>query len=190
MFSKYNLYVGGALVSDGECFGDDCYTLYGDEATGKQSEYMKEEDSEYLKSEGVTKYSDVGTDYETSIIKGYVDNYTDILSDEYNVTATGSLINEQQLVRLNNYYSDNDISFVSYDNPEGQPTYNFVPWFFSGKYWTNIVGSGKVSDTVLTVDGNFSTSGGIYGGQFYNNISQNFGYGVRPVITVASTLFD
>ena len=73
----YNLYVGGEYN-----WNTNKWTAYGDEATGMQDSNMLGENYRSTIASGVTAYSSVSSEYNGSIVEGYVNNYKDLL--EYN----------------------------------------------------------------------------------------------------------
>ena len=167
MLAKYNLYVGGEYNSS--------WTAYGNEATGKQDSTMLGYVSGQSIRNGTTAFSSPtqkGTnysDYSGSIVEGYVNNYKTILESDYGVDVV-----EARLITKDELTSE-EIGCSATDNTCTGSAY---PWIYSTSYWS---GSAYPTYYVWIVDSN-----GLFGNGHY---SDDYGYGVRPVIIISKSNF-
>ena len=166
LLSMYNLYVGGEYNSS--------WTAYGSEATGKQDSTMLG----YVDGQSVRKGTTVFSsdtqkginysDYNGSIVEGYVNAYKDFLEgEEYGIDVVEArLITNEELEGLG-------CSSSSY-SCSSAPS-----WVYATSYWS---GSASSSDIVWNIYSN---------GYFNDNYSYDFhyNYGCRPVIIISKSLF-
>ena len=164
LFSMYNLYVGGKYTS--------IWIAYGDEATGLQDSTMLG----YLQSDytinGTTVFSSSSqkgnnySDYNGSIVEGYVNNYVSYL-EELGVRVTEArLIYKEELEYLGCSYSDRRCR-------DGAPD-----WVYATSFWT---GTPSSSEFVYTVQ-----RSSVFGNAHYTT---NQTLGVRPVIEISLSEF-
>ena len=169
LLSMYNLYVGGEFNYD-----TGVWTAYGDEATGKQDSTMLGYVSGQSVRKGTTEFSSDTqkgtkyTDYNGSIVEGYVNAYKDILEgEEYGIDVVEArLITKEEL-------TSNDIG-CNLDDYTSSGTCSGAPSFiYSTSYWS---GSAYVDNVVLFVS---SIGSFVYNYYFYDRE-----FGVRPVIVI------
>ena len=170
LLSKYNLHVGNQ-------YDDDNRVVALASPTGKQSEdaigYFVgfSADNPIIGVTAFSSSSQKGTnysDYNGSIVEGYVNNYKTILENDYDVDIV-----EARLITKDELECE-DIGCES-----SNYTCNDAPsWIYSTTYW-----SGSASDTysVWYVHSN----GFFHGGSYYNDDY----LGVRPVIIISKSLF-
>ena len=170
LLSMYNLYVGGDY--DGTV-----WTAYGGDATGKQDSTMLGYVSGQSVRKGTTAFSSAtqkGTkysDYNGSIVEGYVNAYKEILEgEEYGIDVV-----ESRLITKDELESEDIGCDSSNDTCSVAPS-----WIYSTTYWT---GSAFDDSYVWYVrsSGNFS----------FNSLSyiSDDERGVRPVIIISKSLF-
>ena len=167
LLSKYNLNVGGS-------FHNYSFTLYTN-ATNIQNSNMLGNNGE-----GVTPYSRFDMysaeeqNYETSYAKEYVDNYVNIINNQFHFNITGRILDENDLIKLGCLRND-DSSSVSYLN-----CLNTKEWLYSTSYWVNIYYMDE------------SAPGGVMGMKANSGIVDSYlhshegpyTYGVRPAIVI------
>ena len=161
LLAKYNLFVGSICTDNGSSY--DCIDIDTDvENYGLQNSNTYETSYyDYTVKQAYTKFSNIDTTYENSIVKAYVDNYVNYLNNTNSINVSGSLITSEELLSLG---CDED----SY-------SCNVYDWLLDTSYWTLTPKSG--------VDGAIKTIGSnnIWGYCGYNYP----GFGVRPVITLS-----
>ena len=167
MLAKYNLYVGGSINQSTLV-----WTAYGEEATGMQAENMRGIVSGENISNGTTKFSSdaqKGTnysDYNGSIVEGYVNTYKSKLEEKFGVE-----VKEARLMILDELtkFGCSTSALVCRGSPA---------WIQSTSYWS---GTASKPTNIWGVNskGYFTDYG--YG---YNHIG-----GVRPVITISKSEF-
>ena len=167
LLSMYNLYVGNKVDKN---WNDTAL----ENPTGKQSELARGWIDGLTEWYGTTAFSSAtqkGTkysDYNGSIVEGYVNNYKTILENDYDVDIV-----EARLITKDELESE-DIGCDSSNH-----TCNAAPsWIYSTTYWT---GSANDDFSVWYVfsDGGFYSSSYISDGDI----------GVRPVIIISKSLF-
>lgn len=165
MLAKYNLYVGGSSVNQ-------VWTPYGAEATGMQDSTMLGWVSDRSVANGVTAYSSDSQkgvyygSYNGSIVEGYVNNYKQILENNFGVNVLEARIIKSQDI-VNNIFKCE----------EGSPNYCInspYPWIYSVSYWTSTLGYGTASLWFVRTDKVFI----YYAHDDYDR------FGVRPVIVI------
>ena len=170
LLSMYNLYVGGEYNEDTVV-----WTAYGSEATGKQDSTMLGLVSRQTVRKGTTIFSSdtqKGTnysDYNGSIVEGYVNAYKDILEgEEYGVPVVEARLIYKDELTDSETFACEEFVFCS----------DRYPWIYSTTYWS---GSAISTRDVWHVDN--------YRG--FDNLSYNNVYesGVRPVIIISKSLF-
>ena len=121
LLAKYNLYIGNECTNSSNC------TPYGEEATGMQNEDMKGFGKDVSIYKGTTEFSSSGIDYNTSIVKTYVDNYKDLLVSLYDIQIV-----ESRLLSYDELVSE-EIGCV-----KGELSCLVSPyeWIYSSSYWT------------------------------------------------------
>ena len=165
LLSMYNLYVGGEYNNG--------WTPYGSEATGKQDSTMLGYVSGQSISKGTTAFSSdtqKGTnysDYNGSIVEGYVNAYKDSLEgEEYGIDVVEArLITKEELEGLGCSSSSHSCSSAP-------------SWIYATCYW-----SGSANDTSRVW---FVASDVDLGDSAYGNAAS---YGVRPVIIISKSFF-
>ncbi len=158
MLSEYNLNVGYKMISS---------TVYEEleNASGIQDSQMLGYTGQYPYY-GIVPFSTISTDYNTSSIKVYVDNYLNYLTENIGLskqTTEASLITLEELEELGCSRSNNSCSNSPYS------------WVSSVSYWTR---TAHDSNSVWHV----STRKYIGYDYTYSYIRD---YGVRPVITIS-----
>lgn len=161
MLAKYNLYVGKIFNT-----GTDFYWIpeY-DPLYGKQNEsaygYTLDGSLPYV---GTTEFSEGSPNYDTSLVKTYVDEYVDYLKLTYKVTnIEGSLISKEELEALGCDAVKKNCRAAGYE------------WLGDYTYWTRSVDSTDASKVYLVGSDLF------FGSSSYTNNSNR---GVRPLITM------
>lgn len=157
LLAMYNLFVGGDY-SNGK------YYKY-ESVNGLQNSNMKGllSDEKSVEHHGTIRYSDKNSNYDESVVKEIVDEYSDYLYKEFKVVNQGRLITLEDLEFLNMYRYE-----ANYNNE--------YKWLFNSSYWTSSpAGSGN---EYYVYEGN--------GYIFYTNFYDNTAFGVRPVITISS----
>ena len=158
MLAKYNLYVGGSYTGS-------TWTAYGEEATGKQNSNMLGWTSNSSTWEGLINYSDMTNDssnYETSVVKNYINNYGSYLQSVGAVYNNIRLITTDELVSLGCDESSNSCS-------------NAKSFVMNTSFWTE---TAYDSDYVwfAVTDGNYD---------HYITSDRKDRFGVRPVIEIS-----
>ena len=170
LLSKYNLHVGNQ-------YDDDNRVVALASPTGKQSEdaigYFVgfSADNPIIGVTAFSSSSQKGTnysDYNGSIVEGYVNNYKTILENDYDVDIV-----EARLITYDELTSEEIGCSISVHS-----CFNAPSFIYSTSYW-----SGSASDTysVWYVHSN----GFFHGGSYYNDDY----LGVRPVIIISKSLF-
>ena len=165
MLSKYNLYVGSSCTADDSC------TPYSDEATGMQDSTMLGRVYTTELRKGTTAFSSDEqkgtkyTDYEGSIVEGYVKNYKALIEDFDIKIKEARLITKNELMNKDTFACNESCSTE-------------YPWVYSCSYW---VGS-SIGDSILYYV--LSNSG--FNGAYYYDYDY---FGVRPVITISKSEF-
>ena len=167
LLSMYNLYVGNSVDSDWNV------TPLAS-STGKQSELAKGWIDGADEWYGTTAFSSSTqketnySDYNGSIVEGYVNNYKTILEEDYGVDVVEArLITKDEL-------TDSEI-FACVEHDMCSSTY---PWIYSTSYWSGSAFNAYDVWRVLS-DGYFVDT--------YYNIDN--GFGVRPVIVISKDYF-
>ncbi len=171
MLAKYNLHVGNSV--------DENWNITPlSSPTGIQNVIAKgyvwdnENGDKVFPFIGTTAFSDISTDYSGSIVEGYVDNYSNYLS------SLGVTLVDSRLL-----YSEEACSLGCelYESPGGlEGSCNSAPNFvYSTSYWIISGSSFALGELGIINSGTVSTS----------NISNNYDYGVRPVITISKDYF-
>ena len=161
LLSMYNLYVGGVYNSG--------WTAYGDEATGKQDSTMLGYVSGQSIRNGTTAFSNTNSTYAGSIVEGYVNNYKTILEEDYGVDVV-----EARLITKDELTSDE----IGCSDTNYTCKRSAYPWIYSTSYWS---GSAYNSSSVWYVYSD---------GYFYDSYySDDYGFGVRPVIIISKSNF-
>lgn len=157
LLAKYNLYVGGGYETGP-------YKEYGEEATRKQDARMKGTNSSGPPS-GTIAYSTMNANYETSLIKPIVDEYTNFINEENGIKGAGGLLTTADLV-----------SIVGQEISYGTKLNELVSdkeWLYDRSYWMDGKSDGYVN-IMISPNGQYSNA-------FY---PINNSFGVRPVITI------
>ena len=164
MLAKYNLYVGGEYDYD-----NSVYTPYGDEATGIQDSTMLGYVSGQNIGKGITAFSSdsqKGTNYSDfngSIVEGYVNNYNNYLKTQGVAPIEVRLITKDELISL---------------GCSGSICQSAPSWVYATSYWS--MSSVSVASVYrIKSNGEFG-----YGLNYHDN--QHFG--VRPVIVIDKSL--
>lgn len=167
MLSKYNLYVGGSY--DGTT-----YTLYGEEATGKQDTSMYGHNPTTSISTGTLEYAPSAywintASYPTNVFNSNSKLYSHVMNYKNYLKSLGAIIQDSRLITFDELKSLGcDIDNKTCLNSD----YSFV---YSTSYWSGTAFNKKYIYRVR-MDGTYSSTGYEY--------SNNWGYGVRPVITI------
>ena len=163
MLSKYNLHVGSEYNANTQVL-----TSYGDSATGMQDSAMLGYAGTAVRK-GITKFSSESqkgtkySDYNGSVLEGYVNNYQNLLESNFGVDIKSSrLITNNELVNVFKCSTTKNTC-------SGSP----YPWIYSTSYWT---GSAYDDENIWFV----STSPNFA----YSIYSTENGAGVRPVIEI------
>ena len=163
MLAKYNLYVGAEL-------NNTFYNTYGEEATGMQDSTMLGRLTSSIIYRGVTPFSNDSPNYSGSIIEGYVNNYKEILENNFDIDVIEArLITYDELSNPDTFACEKS-SFCS------NTSYS---WIYSTTYWT---GSAYSDQYIYGI-----SNGGYFGIYEYN--SKDI-FGVRPVIVISKDYFN
>ena len=158
LLSMYNLYVGGEYNSK--------WVAYGTDATGLQDETMRGTVSGQTIRKGVVEFSSATqkgikySDYQGSIVEGYVNNYKTELE------KLGAQVIEARLISLDELTSS-DIGCSS------SSCSSALDWITSSTYWT---GTAKDDTFIWFVNSNGALNSYAY---YFGT-----GIGVRPVIVI------
>ena len=169
LLSMYNLHVGNQYD------GENVVALAS--PTGKQSEIARGWFAGFSAENpiiGATAFSSSfqkGTnysDYNGSIVEGYVNNYKTILENDYDVDIV-----EARLITYDELVDSNTFACVEYDYCSDK-----YSWIYSTTYWS---GAAYDTDFVWSVNSD---------GRFLNEYCINDDFiGVRPVIIISKSLF-
>ena len=167
MLSKYNLYVGGSY--DGTT-----YTAYGTEATGKQDSSMIGYNPMTSKATGTTAFASSAywsktATYPADVFNSNSSLYIPVLNYQNYIKTLGVIPIDSRLITFE------ELKSLGCDINNKTCTTSSYPFLYSTSYWT---GSAYSSSYIYRIksDGIYSNSGFLY--------SDNWGYGVRPVITI------
>ena len=167
MISKYNLYTGGS-------YNGSTYTVYGSEATGKQDESMIGYDPITTSGTGVLAYSSKAywnntVSYPANIFNSNSNLYTPVMNYKNYIKTLGVIPTEARLITFE------ELKKLGCNIDSKTCTSSSYPFVYSTSYWT---GSAYSSTYIyrIRLDGVYSNSGFSY--------TDNWGYGVRPVITI------
>ena len=172
MLAKYNLYVGGEYNDENQL-----YTLYGDEATGKQDSTMLGYVLEQTIKNGVIKFSNTVywsstvSSYpsyvynENSLLYSYVENYKKYLST---LGGLGAEVNEARLITIEELEGLECSSSSCYSAPS---------WVYATSYWS---GSSTSSGYVRCVYSDRRS--------YSIHYTQGSYFGCRPVIVIDRSL--
>ena len=165
MLAKYNLYVGGYYS-----MSTSTWTAYGDEATGKQDSTILGYVSHYELRKGTTAFSSDTqkgknySDYNGSIVEGYVNNYNSYLIMQGVTPIEARLITKDELFSL---------------GCSGNSCSSAPSWVYATSYWSDYaVGTSYI--WAVSHSGNFGYDGN------YNSV---YFFGVRPIIVISKDYF-
>ena len=168
LLSKYNLYVGEECTYDFETDTSIC-TAY-ENATGMQDENMTGIYYWDAPSTGVVKFSDVSVNYSGSIVEEHVNNYKNLLKENFGLNVKEARI-------------------LNYDELSNTETFNCLgyglcsdryPWIYSTSYWTDYAYSDTGVWCIMSNGNSVHSSYNVEGSDF----------GVRPVIIVSKDIFE
>ena len=185
LLSMYNLHVGSEVTNVNFDTGVSMNEI--ENPTGMQSSKAKgaivnvidweTEQFEYIFPwVGVTAFSSEEqhgenySDYEGSIVEGYVNDYAELLESKFDVEIEEArLITKDELVDEDTFNcSEEEYSCLN----------SSYPWIYSTSYWS---GSANDNIDVWIVDS--------IGGFGNNDYSDDDGFGVRPVIVISKSYF-
>lgn len=113
---------------------------------------------------GETIYGNSTSSYAGSVVENYVNSYVTKLGESV-PNVSGRLLSKEEAVNFGCSINDHSCSNSPY------------PWLISSSFWTDSIENG-VGVWAIKSNGNFT---------FYNILSLDHGFGVRPVITVSKT---
>lgn len=167
MLSKYNLYVGGSY--DGTT-----YTAYGTEATGKQDSSMTGYNPSTSTAAGSLAYSSSAywtntVTYPANVFNSNSNLYTPVINYKNYIKTLGITPIDSRLITFE------ELKSLGCDIDNKTCTNSNYKFLYSTSYWT---GTAYDKNYIyrIRLDGTYSSSGFSY--------SNNWGYGVRPVITI------
>ena len=173
LLSMYNLYVGNSVDAEWDATPLESPTGKQD-STAIGSNWDSVNETEIFPFIGTTEFSSYtqkGTnysDYNGSIVEGYVNNYKAIIESEYGVE-----IEEARLISFDELTDSETFDCVRYDYCSDK-----YPWIYSTSYWS---GSAYDTDYVWRVNS--------YGYFDSSTYFEDFAYGIRPVIIISKSLF-
>ena len=175
LLSMYNLHIGSKNIG----FGDFDYNIISlENPKGIQDSTALGSNNNYPYI-GVVQYatnSQKGTnlsDYNGSIIEGYVNNYKTILESDYGVDVV-----EARLINYDELTNPETFACSYPDHISGKCNNELYPWISSTTYWTGATRSTS-SLYVVWYTGRFGVS---------ETVDRYF-YGVRPVIVISKDYF-
>ena len=193
LLSMYNLYVGGGYdnvhvnlssqddnmtasklnyvledVQVQQLAGEMPYYQPFKSPTGKQDSRMKGYVSSGTPYYGVTAYSNVNHEYVGSLVEGYVNNYKNILENDYGVPVV-----EARLITKDELEDSNTFACEYWGTCP-----NKYPWIYATSYWVMTV---AMENNIMYIASNNE--------YFFASYDNNSHYGVRPVIVISKDLF-
>jgi len=168
LLTKYNLYVGKKSDSSGANYSD---ISESEKGYGIQNPLA-------LGDKGMPRYGTIafGTtnEYSTSYVKPHVDNYVNYLNTNFNINATGRLINVEELLKIGCVLGQGNSGCSSTFNKNHE-------WLLRTTFWTGEKGTTYNSIYLVGGDGFFAQTTGI------DNVGLR---GIRPVIIVPKDKVD